>query len=124
MQLPIYIFSAKQGMQWLSGTSSDVVRLDTIRKRIGKLVDFDAGETPYRGILADNEVCYVYACFLAPRFDFRGRDATYFIFTEVPKAAWNTFNFDALKAFTFVRFDYACDRLLHSVSIKWENSMK
>lgn len=96
MQLPIYIFSAKQGMQWLSGTSSDVVRLDTIRKRIGKLVDFDAGETPYRGILADNEVCYVYACFLAPRFDFRGRDATYFIVTEVPKAAWNTFNFDAL----------------------------
>lgn len=40
MQLPIYIFSAKQGMQWLSGSSADVVRLDTIRKRIGKLVDF------------------------------------------------------------------------------------
>ena len=96
MQLPIYIFSAKQGMQWLSGASADVVRLDNIRKRIGKLVDFDAGEAPYRGILADNEVCYVYACFLAPRFDFRGRDATYFIFTEVPKSAWNTFNFDTL----------------------------
>lgn len=96
MQLPIYIFSAKQGMQWLSGASADVVRLDTIRKRIGKLVDFDAGEAPYRGILADNEVCYVYACLLAPQFDFRGRDATYFIFTEVPKAVWNTFNFDTL----------------------------
>lgn len=96
MQLPIYIFSAKQGMQWLSGASADVVRLDNIRKRIGKLVDFDAGEAPYRGILADNEVCYVYACFLAPRFDFRGRDATYFIFTEVPKSVWNTFNFDTL----------------------------
>lgn len=27
MQLPIYIFSAKQGMQWLSGASADVVRL-------------------------------------------------------------------------------------------------
>ena len=27
MQLPIYIFSAKQGMQWLSSTSADVVRL-------------------------------------------------------------------------------------------------
>ncbi len=27
MQLPIYIFSAKQGMQWLSGVFIDVVRL-------------------------------------------------------------------------------------------------
>ena len=96
MQLPIYIFSAKQGMQWLSGTSADVVHLETIRKRIGKLADFDAGEAPYRGILADNEKCYVYTCFLAPRFDFRGRDATYFIFTEIPNVYWNTFDFDAL----------------------------
>lgn len=96
MQLPIYIFSAKQGMQWLSGTSADVVRLDAIRKRIGRLADFDAGESPYRGILADNDNCYVYACFLAPRFDFRGRDATYFIFTEIPKAYRNSLNFDAL----------------------------
>ena len=32
MQLPIYIFSAKQGMQWLSGTSADVTRLDEMLK--------------------------------------------------------------------------------------------
>ena len=96
METKFYIFSAKDGMQWLSGRKSDVSRLTFIRQKIGRLVDFNAGERPYHGILIHKEMTYIYACFLAPRFDFRGRDATYFIFTEINTSFLKKLNIKAL----------------------------
>ena len=96
METKFYIFSAKDGMQWLSGRKSDTSRLTFIRQKIGKLVDFNAGECPYRGALIYKDISYIYACFLAPRFDFRGRDATYFIFTEINTSFLKKLNVKAL----------------------------
>ena len=96
METKLYIFSAKDGMQWLTGHRSEAARLTFIRQKIGKLVDFNAGERPYRGVLIYEDVSYIYACFLAPSFDFRGRDATYFIFAEIKTALLENLNVKAL----------------------------
>ena len=96
METKLYIFSAKDGMQWLSGPKSEASRLTFIRQKIGRLVDFNAGERSYRGILIYEKMAYIYACFLAPRFDFRGRDATYFIFTEIETSFLANLNVKAL----------------------------
>lgn len=96
METKLYIFSAKDGMQWLSGHKRDTPRLTFIRQKIGKLVDFNTGERAYHGILIYKDVSYIYSCFLAPRFDFRGRDATYFIFTEINTSFLKEINIRAL----------------------------
>lgn len=96
METKLYIFSAKDGMQWLSGHKRDTPRLTFIRQKIGKLVDFNTGERAYHGILIYKDISYIYSCFLAPRFDFRGRDATYFIFTEINTSFLKEINIRAL----------------------------
>ncbi len=82
MEATIHVFSAHQGMCWL--TSGEGLEEERLRRRLGKLPDFDYGDSGWRGILVENGICHVQRCWKAEHFDAFGRDAAYLIFVSFP----------------------------------------
>lgn len=80
MEATVHVFSARQGMCWL--TSGEGVEEERLRRRLGKLPDFDYGDSGWRGVLVENGICHAHRCWEVEHFDAFGRDAAYLVFVS------------------------------------------
>ncbi len=96
MKLPVNVYSALNGMQWLTAEHLSLSNRGAVRQKLGPLVDFNMEEHGYRGVFVEDGVCYIYACFKALKFDSVGRDASYFVFTHLPQADVYQLDIDAV----------------------------
>lgn len=82
MEARIHVFSAHQGMCWL--TAGEGLEEERLRRRLGKLPDFDYGDSGWRGVLVENGICHAHRCWAVDHFDAFGRDAAYLVFVSFP----------------------------------------
>ncbi len=96
MILPINVYSALNGMQWLTALHSTLPNREQVRRTLGALPDFNMGGSGYCGVFVEEGMCYIYACFRATKFDSVGRDAVYFVFTYLPQVLAKQLDIDAV----------------------------
>jgi hypothetical protein len=78
MILHISTYTAETGLAWFYDKSAiGFAELDRCRNLLGRLPDFDSGDSGYEGAAAVGGLVYVLRCVSAPKWDFRGRDATF-----------------------------------------------
>ena len=78
MILHISTYTAETGLAWFYDKSAiGFAELDRCRNLLGRLPDFDAGDCGYEGVAAVSGHVFVLRCVSAPKWDFRGRDATF-----------------------------------------------
>lgn len=91
------VYTAARGLSWTYLKSAiDYAALDRCRKLLGPLPDFNAGECGYEGVAADGGNVFAIRCFLAPKWDFMGRDAIYLAVSWVARARAASVDFEAL----------------------------
>lgn len=97
MTLPLAIYTAEHGLAWRGATREiPYSELDACRCLLGPVPDFDSGEPGYAGVAAVGGRVFVIRCFLAEKWDFRGRDSLYLAVTWLPREQAATVNFGAL----------------------------
>lgn len=78
MTVCVATFTAEHGLSWFYEKSAiDFAELDHCRNLVGRLPDFDAGDQGYEGVAAVGGRVFALRCVSAPKWDFRGRDATF-----------------------------------------------
>ena len=99
MTLPLAIYTADHGLSWTYPKQEiGFAELDACRTALGPLPDFDLGEPGYEGVWVTAERVFVIVCQSAPKWDFRGRDATYLAVTWMSRQEADGVDFDALLA--------------------------
>lgn len=97
MTLPLAIYTADHGLAWTySKQEIGFAELDACRTALGPLPDFDLGESGYEGVWVTAERVFVIVCQSAPKWDFRGRDATYLAVTWMSREESKGVDVDAL----------------------------
>ena len=97
MTLPLAIYTADHGLAWTySKQEIGFAELDACRTALGPLPDFDLGESGYEGVWVTAERVFVIVCQSAPKWDFRGRDATYLAVTWLSREEAKQMDFEAL----------------------------
>ena len=51
MKLPFAVYTARDGYAWQSGTEAGTGKLERLRKAIGKMPEFDFGDSASSGML-------------------------------------------------------------------------
>ena len=99
MTLPLAIYTADHGLSWTYPKQEiGFAELDACRTALGPLPDFDLGEPGYEGVWVTAERVFVIVCQSAPKWDFRGRDATYLAVTWMSRQEADRVDFEALLA--------------------------
>lgn len=97
MTLPLAIYTADHGLAWTYPKQEiGFAELDACRTALAPLPDFDMGETGYEGVWVTAERVFVMVCQSAPKWDFRGRDATYLAVTWMTREEAKGVDFEAL----------------------------
>ena len=82
MKLPLAIYSAECGLSWkYDNAAISYEELDTCRTVLRPMPNFDIGEKGYEGVAVRLNKIYLIRCFSVPKWDFKGRDATYLVVT-------------------------------------------
>lgn len=97
MTLPLAIYTADHGLAWTYPKQEiGFAALDACRTALAPLPDFDMGEAGYEGVWVTAERVFVMVCQSAPKWDFRGRDATYLAVTWMSRDEAKCVDFEAL----------------------------
>lgn len=97
MTFPLATYTAEHGLAWFYDTAAIAFdELDKCRKLLGPLPDFDAGECGYEGVAAVGNKVFAIRCVSAPKWDFRGRDATHLTATWLARSVARRGDFDKL----------------------------
>lgn len=84
MDLPFHVYTARNGYAWLGADPTNRILLDQFLKAIGRMPDFDLGETARRGVLNVRDHVVVYRFMLQQKADSKSRDAVYLALTYLP----------------------------------------
>lgn len=104
MTLPLAIYTADHGLVWTYPKQEiGFAELDACRTALAPLPDFDMGETGYEGVWVTAERVFVMVCQSAPKWDFRGRDATYLAVTWMSRDEAKGVDFEALLSHPVLR---------------------
>ncbi len=97
MTLPLAIYTANHGLAWTYPKQEiGFAELDTCRTALAPLPDFDMGEAGYEGVWVTAERVFAVVCQSAPKWDFRGRDATYLAVTWMTREEAKGVDFEVL----------------------------
>jgi hypothetical protein len=96
MKLPFAVYTAREGYQWISGIDAGLPQLEKLRRAIGKLPEFDFGDSPSCGAVNSGDTVAVYRFMRERQGDFRGRDSLYLALTYFEKSVAGSINFDEL----------------------------
>jgi hypothetical protein len=97
MTLPLAIYTADHGLAWTYPKQEiGFAELDACRTTLAPLPDFDMGEMGYGGVWVTAERVFVMVCQSAPKWDFRGRDATYLAVTWMSRDEAKGVDFEVL----------------------------
>ncbi len=97
MTLPLAIYTADHGLAWTYPKQEiGFAELDACRTALAPLPDFDMGEMGYEGVWVTAECVFVMVCQSAPKWDFRGRDATYLAVTWMTREGAKDVDFEVL----------------------------
>ena len=97
MTLPLAIYTADHGLAWTYPKQEiNFAALDACRTALAPLPDFDMGEAGYEGVWVTAERVFVMVCQSAPKWDFRGRDATYLAVTWMTREEAKGVDFEVL----------------------------
>lgn len=77
MKLPFAVYTAREGYAWQSGTEAGLAKLERLRKAIGKMPEFDFGDSASSGLLNIGDDVVLYRFMRQENADFKGRDAVY-----------------------------------------------
>ena len=103
MRLPFAVYTARHGYAWQSGTAAGTAKLERFRKAIGKMPEFDFGDSASSGLLNVGDDVVLYRFMRQKNADFKGRDAMYLAMTYFTRPEARFVDADAaLKAFPFV----------------------
>ena len=84
---PLAIYTADHGLAWnYPRDEIDFQEIDACRKAFGPLPDFDAGAKGFSGVWATGKRVFIMRCQSVSAWDFRGRNATYFAVTWIPRS--------------------------------------
>ena len=87
MRFPLAICSADHGLAWhFREQEISLPELNCCRTAFGNLPDFDYGDKGFEGIAVRKARVFVVRCFMAPNWDFMGRNALYIAVTWMPVA--------------------------------------
>jgi hypothetical protein len=84
MDLPFYVYTARNGYAWIGADQTNRSLLDGFLKAIGRMPDFDMGEPARRGVLNVGSNVVIYRFMLHKKADSKGRDAVYLALTHLP----------------------------------------
>ena len=102
MKLPFAVYTARDGYAWQSGMDAGLAKLERLRKAIGKMPEFDFGDSAKSGMLNAGDEVVLYRFMRAEKDDSKGRDATYLAMTYFSRPEARFVNADvALGAFPF-----------------------
>lgn len=97
MTLPLAIYTANHGLAWTYPKQEiGFAELDSCRTALAPLPDFDMGEAGYEGVWVTAERVFAVVCQSAPKWDFRGRDATYLAVTWMTREEAKGVDFEVL----------------------------
>jgi hypothetical protein len=97
MTFPLAIYTADHGLAWTYPKQEiGFAELDACRTALAPLPNFDMGEVGYEGVWVTAERVFVMVCQSAPKWDFRGRDATYLAVTWMSRDEAKGIDFEAL----------------------------
>ena len=103
MKLPFAVYTAREGYAWQSGTEAGLAKLERFRKAIGKMPEFDFGDSASSGLLNVGDDVVLYRFMRQKNADFKGRDAVYLAMTYFTRPEARFVDADAvLKVFPFV----------------------
>ena len=103
MKLPFAVYTARDGYAWQSGTEAGLAKLERMRKAIGKMPEFDFGDSASSGLLNVEDDVVLYRFMRQKNADFKGRDAVYLAMTYFTRPEARFVDADAVfKAFPFV----------------------
>lgn len=84
MKLPFAVYTARDGYAWQSGTEAGTGKLERLRKAIGKMPEFDFGDSASSGMLNAGDDIVLYRFMRQEKADSHGRAALYLAMTFFP----------------------------------------
>lgn len=96
MKLPFAVYTARDGYAWQSGTEAGTVKLERLRKAIGKMPEFDFGDSASSGMLNVGDDIVLYRFMRQEKADSHGRAASYLAMTFFPRDDARFINADAI----------------------------
>lgn len=81
MKLPFAVYTARDGYAWQSGTEAGTGKLERLRKAIGRMPEFDFGDSPSSGMLNAGDDIVLYRFMRQEKADSHGRAALYLAMT-------------------------------------------
>lgn len=100
MKLPFAVYTARDGYAWQSGTEAGTAKLERLRKAIGKMPEFDFGDSASSGMLNAGDEIVLYRFMRQEKADSHGRDALYLAMTYFPRKEARFVNADAILSAT------------------------
>lgn len=85
MKLPFAVYTARDGYAWQSGTEAGTGKLERLRKAIGKMPEFDFGDSASSGMLNAGDDIVLYRFMRQEKADSHGRAALYLAMTFFPR---------------------------------------
>lgn len=96
MKLPFAVYTARNGYAWQSGTEMGIAKLDGLRKAIGKMPEFDFGDSATSGMLNAGDEIVLYRFMRQDNADSHGRAASYLAMTFFPRNDARFINADSM----------------------------
>lgn len=96
MKLPFAVYTARQGYAWQSGAEHGRENPERFRRAIGKMPEFDFGETGSRGVINVQDTIVAYRFMRQAKADSAGRDAAYLALTFFSREQARFIDADAL----------------------------
>lgn len=96
MKLPFAVYTARDGYAWQSGTDAGTAKLERLRKAIGKMPEFDFGDTGSSGMLNIGDEIVLYRFMRQEKADSHGRSALYLAMTYFPRKESRFINADVV----------------------------
>lgn len=96
MKLPFAVYTARDGYAWQSGTEAGTGKLERLRKAIGKMPEFDFGDSASSGMLNVGDDIVLYRFMRQENADSHGRAASYLAMTFFPRDDARFINADAI----------------------------
>ena len=94
MKLPFAVYTARDGYAWQSGTEAGTGKLERLRKAIGKMPEFDFGDSASSGMLNAGDDIVLYRFMRQEKADSHGRAALYLAMTFFPRGVARFINAD------------------------------
>ena len=85
MKLPFAVYTARDGYAWQSCTEAGTAKLERLRKAIGKMPEFDFGDSASSGVLNAGDEIVLYRFMRQEKADSHGRAALYLAMTFFPR---------------------------------------